>query len=226
MSAAMSWILKDGFGMIGSLTFAYLFAEHFEIYTKEWRLFADVLNNVGLTLDLVSSIVPRATKARISAHFARTGHLADVTVKESTQETAVALCGLLLGAVLTRCIGTDDTSTWIVFLVLLVVHQYSNYRLVKVLEFDTLNPQRCYLLVQETMSKNRQVGVTTASTTKKQAVVTSTLPSPKAIASLETFTLPFYLTYYGPQIGVSLQQFPRCSEGGSASGLDGETFDA
>ena len=56
--AALIWVLKDGIGMIGSLGFAYLFSDVFETNIKEWRLFADLLNNVALTLDLALSLVP------------------------------------------------------------------------------------------------------------------------------------------------------------------------
>ncbi len=212
LSAALVWVLKDGFGMIGSLAFAYLFAEHFEVYTKEWRLGADVLNNIGLTLDLVSSQFPKhflfitsvsvlcksccglVAGATKGAH--RTGHLADVTVKEGTQETAVALCGLLLGMVLTSTIGSDETSTWVVFLLLLVVHQAANYRLVRVLEFDTLNPQRCCLIVTHVM-RSREGG--------ESSEECCALPTPKEVAARETFSLPLRLAWAGPTFGQSMQ---------------------
>ena len=58
VTAALVWVLKDGIGMIGSLGFAYLFSDLFETNIKEWRLFADLLNNVALTLDLALSLVP------------------------------------------------------------------------------------------------------------------------------------------------------------------------
>ena len=118
LAAALVWVFKDGLGMISSLTFAYHYCDVLEMYAKEWRLFADFLNNVGLFLDLLCSQFPRqflllsslstvsksccgliagSTKARISAHFALGGRLADVTAKESTQETAGALSGLVIG---------------------------------------------------------------------------------------------------------------------------------
>eukprot|EP01032_Pedospumella_encystans_P010342 gene10342-12094_t len=219
LAAALTWVFRDGIGMIGSLVFAYYFANAFEIYIKEWRYLADVLNNVGLTLDLVSSYFPRyyfaltsistlcksccgliagATKARISAHFAMPGHLADVTAKESTQETAVALSGLVLGMALARLIGDDDVSVWITFTVLLCLHQHSNYQLVRVLVFDTLNPQRCWIIAQQ-----------------------AALPSPREVSTHESFLRPFHLTYFGPEIGGSIRsiadtiQFIVCCRSGT-----------
>lgn len=177
----------------------------FEINFKEWRLVADVLNNIGLAFDLSTSLFPNyfllitsistichsccgliagSTKARISQHFALNGHLADITAKESTQETAVALIGLIIGMICTKIIGTDFYSTWTVFTVLLCVHVWANYNLVKVLILDTLNPQRCYLIVKSILDKQDDI-------------------SPLSISKSETLWLPVWLHVYGPLLGVS-----------------------
>ena len=62
----------------------------------------------------------------------------------------VALCGLLLGMVLAQALGggDDDRNVWVVFSLLLILHQYSNYRLIRVLVFESLNPQRCFILTR------------------------------------------------------------------------------
>ncbi|CAB1110932.1 unnamed protein product [Ectocarpus sp. CCAP 1310/34] len=52
----MVWVLRDGFGMIGSLLFSYAASSHMDSNIKEWRLFADIANDVGLTLDLVAPV--------------------------------------------------------------------------------------------------------------------------------------------------------------------------
>lgn len=238
LAAALTWIFRDGLGMIGSLLFAYKYSGTFEIYIKEWRYLADVLNNVGLTLDLLSADFPRyyfaltsistlckaccgliagATKARISAHFAMPGHLADVTAKESTQETAVALVGLVVGMLLAQVIGNDDRSVWVTFSVLLLIHQYANYNLVKVLVFHNLNPQRCFLLAKHATTTSPSPGVTSS----ERRMETAVLSSPLDIASKESFSTPFYLAYFGPEVGCSLHsivgtiQFIVCNRSGT-----------
>ena len=238
LSAAVTWVFRDGFGMFGSLVFAYYYSNAFEIYIKEFRYLADILNNIGLTLDLLSSHFPQyyiiiiscstvckslcgliagATKARISAHFASPGNLADVTAKESTQETAVSLIGLVLGIVVVKLLGDHDGATWITFILLMILHLYSNYCLVRVLVFETLNPQRCYLLIRQTMmyshssdllaSHNEQVNInddacSRAEGTSSQQLIA--LTSPFEIAKLENLILPFYLLIDGPIIGASM----------------------
>lgn len=62
MSAAMTWAIRDGFGMIGGLFFSYKASPQFDTYVKEFRLLADVFNDVGLTLDLALPILLSQTK--------------------------------------------------------------------------------------------------------------------------------------------------------------------
>lgn len=207
LSAAMTWVLRDGCGMVGGLMIAYFCARSFETYTKEWRLFADFLNNFALTMDLLSSashsrfyipilllstlskagcgLIAGATKTRISAHFAVKGHLADVSAKESTQETAVALLGLILGAILAHGVADHVSLTWLAFVSLLLLHQYANYRLVKVLAFRTLNPQRAALLVESLREGEKDL-------------------RPEAIASRERLFAPLRLYWTSPRLGVSV----------------------
>ncbi|CAN0460687.1 unnamed protein product, partial [Discosporangium mesarthrocarpum] len=68
IAVTVVWVLKDGFGMVGSLLFSYLVGNHMDSNIKEWRLFADVINDVGLALDLVAPL--------FRAHFALISSLA------------------------------------------------------------------------------------------------------------------------------------------------------
>jgi len=243
LSAALTWVFRDGFAMFGSLVFAYHYSNAFEIYIKEFRYLADVLNNIGLTLDLLSSHFPQynfiiiscstlfkslcgliagATKARISAHFASPGTLADVTAKESTQETAVSLIGLILGMGVAKLLGDQVGATWITFILLMVLHLYSNYCLVRVLIFETLNPQRCYLITRQASIHNHSDFMSSSTSHKQQVNITDhkinskraeeetcsqqtiALTRPFVIARQENLLLPFYLLIDGPVMGASM----------------------
>ncbi|KAL7528748.1 hypothetical protein ACHAXR_002608, partial [Thalassiosira sp. AJA248-18] len=57
MSAAMTWAVRDGLGMIGGLLFSYVASPHFDAHVKEFRLLADILNDIGLTLDMALPLV-------------------------------------------------------------------------------------------------------------------------------------------------------------------------
>ncbi|CAI5735650.1 unnamed protein product [Hyaloperonospora brassicae] len=58
LAAALRWVLRDGSGMIGGLTFAYFVGPKFDLNVKRWRLFADVANDAGLTLDMIAPLIP------------------------------------------------------------------------------------------------------------------------------------------------------------------------
>ncbi|RHZ32267.1 hypothetical protein DYB26_013434, partial [Aphanomyces astaci] len=50
LAAALQWVMRDGSGMLGGLFFAYVVGPKFDANVKFWRLYADVINDFGLTL--------------------------------------------------------------------------------------------------------------------------------------------------------------------------------
>ncbi|CAM9573193.1 unnamed protein product [Pylaiella littoralis] len=169
IAAAIVWVLRDGFGMIGSLLFSYAASSHMDSNIKEWRLFADIANDVGLTLDLVAPIfrgnfalvsslatvckalcgvAAGCTKTSITSHFALRANMADISAKENAQETAVNVCGMLLGVKVASYLSDAPVVTWAIFIFFSLLHVYANYRCVSALHLDTLNKQRAMLLVK------------------------------------------------------------------------------
>lgn len=123
-SAAVQWAMKDGCGMMGGLVFSYFTSCYFDSHVKEFRLFADIMNDIGLFLDMLSPLLIHwkydslavmgvatfatlcrvmcgmaagATKNCITQHFAKKGNMADLSAKEGTQETLVSLIGMVMG---------------------------------------------------------------------------------------------------------------------------------
>jgi hypothetical protein len=168
-SATLSWVLRDGLGMLGSMIFAWWGSISFGHNVKGWRLFADCINDVGLTLELVSPLFPRsyfllflaaacvcrsmcgvssgATRAALMAHFARAGNTADLAAKEGQQETFVTLLGMVGGAAVMWWLDGAVRATWILFAALTALHVYANWRAVTALCLRTLNPQRTDILL-------------------------------------------------------------------------------
>eukprot|EP00934_Nitzschia_sp_Nitz4_P002783 Nitzschia sp. Nitz4//scaffold350_size17454//556//2049//NITZ4_008815-RA/size17454-augustus-gene-0.22-mRNA-1//1//CDS//3329548859//2773//frame0 len=164
-SAALQWALRDGTGMLAGLVFSYVASRYFDTHVKEYRLFADVINDVALTMDMLApyfsgdwtlyilslsticktmcGMSAGATKGRITQHFARHGNMADLSAKESTQETLVSLLGMIGGVWVAKMLQHMPYSiTWILFGFLTLVHVWANYKAVKLLRLETLNPQR------------------------------------------------------------------------------------
>ena len=48
LGAVFQFFLRDMMGMVGGVIFASVQGSSFDAYAKQWRLFADCLNNVGV----------------------------------------------------------------------------------------------------------------------------------------------------------------------------------
>lgn len=168
LSAVFQFFLRDLSGMLGGIGFAFFQGAKLDVYAKQWRLFADCLNNVGLALELASPAFPSmflamaclgsiaraitgvaggSTRAALTLHFAKKNNAADISAKEGTQETATTLIGMLVGMGLTRCLQGSAVLLWITFLSLTVLHVYANIRAMRSLVLSSLNPSRLQLLV-------------------------------------------------------------------------------
>lgn len=173
MSAAITWIIKDGIGMFFSIFFTSTCSIYFGSYIKEWRLFADLINDLALTIDLLTPFFPRylhlyilsvsaicktmcgisanSTKLCITNHLCLHSNEADVNAKEGSQETAVCLIGLILGMIMSHFLtssssSSSSSSSYILFVFLTSLHIYCNYYAVKCLQLQSINRTRGYLL--------------------------------------------------------------------------------
>eukprot|EP01083_Nonionella_stella_P004558 13201_1 len=166
-SAALQWVVRDLFAMLGSVIFAWHSASSFGSDVKRWRLFADFMNDLGIFLELCVSIFPQhflllaclgnlckamcgvssgATRAALSQHFAKHKNISDITVKENIQETIVTMIGLSMGMLFSNWLDGSSRGTWATFFFLTFVHMWANYRAVSALSLRTLNSQRGHLL--------------------------------------------------------------------------------
>eukprot|EP01040_Poterioochromonas_malhamensis_P003548 gene3548-3790_t len=215
LTATLQWILRDGISMIVGLIFTSINSQQFGINIKSWRLFADFINNIGITFDMIAPYFPSrglflliislgsickclcgitagATGVAIYQYFsAKHNNLSDILSKSHAQRTIISLLGLALTMVLTNCItwfekvfvtflsfekanrgfvGTflfrlfqaDGTAasaelalrklqtvmTWGSYSILTLIHMICNYRLVKILALNTLNPSRYSILLE------------------------------------------------------------------------------
>ncbi|XP_033928387.1 RUS family member 1 isoform X4 [Melopsittacus undulatus] len=119
--ATLTWLLRDGVGMVTRITFTYLQGSRLDCEAKQWRLAADVINDAALLLELLAPDWPRAgpalltlaaagkcvvgvaggaTRTALAVHQARRDNVAEVAAKDSSQETLVNGLGLLLSLLL------------------------------------------------------------------------------------------------------------------------------
>ena len=143
LSATMTWLLRDGAGMAGGIAFTWLRGTDLDHACKKWRLFADVLNDAAMMLELAGPLLPRralqlvlcaasvaralvgvaggATRAAVTQHQARANNISDVAAKDGSQETLVNLFALLLNLILLPLLGENQGVIWSIFFCLMVV---------------------------------------------------------------------------------------------------------
>ena len=168
-SATLTSMVRDGVSMFGGIVFAWLGAAAFGLRVKQFRLFADVINDVGMTIELLSPLYPQhflllacvgslcrtlcgiaagATRASLMAHFALTSNISDISAKEGIQETAVTLLGLLAGWQVVEALKGDLRLTWLTFVLLTAVHVWANVMAMRCLVLTALDRQRADLCIR------------------------------------------------------------------------------
>jgi Vitamin B6 photo-protection and homoeostasis len=148
-----------------SLLFTSQFSYRIDADPKFYRLLADALNDVALSLEVAGPLLwtdarallavlcvagamkavvgatAGATRAALTHHFCRQGNQADVAAKEGTQETVVNLVGMLLGAAVVWA-WQDSVSVLGTFAALTALHVWANWKAVRCLRVRRLNANR------------------------------------------------------------------------------------
>lgn len=171
-AATVLWIMRDGAGMLGGLMFASLSSVKFGQNAKQWRLFADFINNVGITLEVIAPLFCRrshfiallslasickslcgvaagATNAAISEHFgSKHGNFAEIASKNGAQHTAVSLACLAISVPFIKLTSAlPPVYMWILYTVLTSSHMLINHAAMKLLAFRSINKSRLSILI-------------------------------------------------------------------------------
>ncbi|XP_053327684.1 RUS family member 1 [Spea bombifrons] len=175
-AATVTWILRDGTGMVGRILFAWMKGSRLDCDAKRWRLFADLLNDVAIFMEIVAPAFPScftlmvcaagvckcivgvaggATRAALTVHQARRDNMADVCAKDGSQETLVNLAGLLVALFLVPLVSDSLWATYLLFLLLTSLHLYANYRAVRSIVMETLNQSRLSIVLDYYLREGR-----------------------------------------------------------------------
>ncbi|EXB44838.1 hypothetical protein L484_026418 [Morus notabilis] len=172
IGATFQWFLRDLTGMLGGILFTFYQGSNLDSNAKMWRLVADLMNDLGMLMDLISPLFPSAfvfvvclgslsrsftgvasgaTRAALTQHFALQNNAADISAKEGSQETLATMSGMAVGMLLARVTMGNPYAIWFSFLALTMFHMYANYKAVQCLALNSLNPQRSSILLQHFM---------------------------------------------------------------------------
>lgn len=168
-------IIQDTFSRSATILFAHRMGQAIEPECKFYRFLADIFNDGGQFLDLLTPVLPyypkvsvmvsasimralcgvaaSASKASLSAHFAKMGNLAELNAKEQSQETVISLLGMLAGTLFVKVVeGKQAVWAWMVILV--CIHLAMNYRAVCSVKMRSLNRQRATIVFREWLETN------------------------------------------------------------------------
>lgn len=110
----------------------------------------------------VVSVAGGATRAALTMHQARRNNMADVSAKDSSQETLVNLAGLLISLLLLPLVSDHPSFTLGCFFLLTALHIYANYRAVRALVMETLNEGRLWLVLKHFLQRGEVLDPTSA----------------------------------------------------------------
>uniref|UniRef100_A0A7I4Y719 RUS1 family protein C16orf58 homolog n=1 Tax=Haemonchus contortus TaxID=6289 RepID=A0A7I4Y719_HAECO len=181
LAASLTWLAKDGLGMVGRIAFGFFKGSELDSDCKKWRLVADIMNDLAFFIDLLSpafsgpffvcactssilrcvvGVAGGATRTAIIQHQARRNNLADVASKDGSQETMVNVTALLASFILLPLVSGKQATIWLLFLVFTLIHLYANYRAVRSLNMETLNLKLATLLIRTWLESGKVMSVT------------------------------------------------------------------
>lgn len=167
-AASLSIAAKETISTISSLYICSK-SSSFDSHSKQWRLAADICNDVALTLQIctpyfdkdkfivmyllgavcqaVTGVAGSSTRMALTQHFALRQNAANVAACESAQEVAITAIGLLLGLLLTKLSESSIPQAAIFcFIVLTYIHIHANVKAMRCLRITRLNGFRLGIL--------------------------------------------------------------------------------
>ena len=212
LSALMNYLVRDGCGMAATLLFTSIASSRFRTDVKRWRLFADIMVDIGITLEVLStsSFVPHSLflplislgtccKAicgvaagscggAINLHWARGSDISDINAKFGAQHTVTGAIGLLFSAYFAKSVAhVKQIHLWTLYTALTLLHLFANTRCMRLLAFDSLNTVRMNLILREFFDhRERKLESDAATTITNQSTDNSySLSTPSVIAMRE-----------------------------------------
>lgn len=150
-AAAASWVLKDGFGYIAKVVFGSYAGHRFDRDPKSWRIAADMTEDLGGCIELLTPLFPgyflllasaanilrgvaamtgTATRHVVYRSLAANGsqNVADIATKGESQGVTMKLLGLGSGILISSKIGQHYYALLGAYSLCAVVHLAANWR--------------------------------------------------------------------------------------------------
>jgi hypothetical protein len=172
LSALMNYLVRDGCGMAATLLFTSAASTRFRTDVKRWRLFADLMVDLGITLEIMAVLVPPsfflpmisigsmckamcgvaagACGGSINLHWAKGSDISDINAKFGAQHTVTGALGLFFAAFFARSVDSVNAVVlWALYTTLTIAHLVSNAACMRLIAFDACNTLRLNILLTE-----------------------------------------------------------------------------
>ena len=172
LSALLNFLVRDGCGMFASLAFTATKAPLFRADVKRWRLFADIILDVGITLEcaavhfppafflpLISvgnmckamcGVAAGACSGPINLYWAKGSDISDISAKFGAQNTVTGSVGIIFAALFARSVSTLPIKPlWFLYAALTVLHIVANRRCMRLICFDSFNTLRMDMVISQ-----------------------------------------------------------------------------
>jgi Vitamin B6 photo-protection and homoeostasis len=161
VSAVQNFLVRDAAGMAATLLFTA--STSFGANVKQWRIFADIMVDLGITLEVAAIQVPKRyfllmlcggniCKAVCGVAAGASGapllqywgnDTADVSAKAGAQRSVVGAIGLIVSALFAQWSSTARQShIWLLYIGLTIFHIYANIQCMKTVAFSYFNRER------------------------------------------------------------------------------------
>ncbi|KAJ2460819.1 hypothetical protein GGF42_000596 [Coemansia sp. RSA 2424] len=199
LSAAINWVLKDGFGQLGGVIYATMVGQKFDSDPKHQRFWSAVWLQSATWLEMLTPLAPHlflligsvanigkniswlamsATKASINKTFCRKENLGDLTAKSGSQATAAGLLGTAVGVLIGATMDVSVYTLIVGFVPLSLISLWGNYKSLLYAITPTLNVERARLMIEDAVTLNDEGNV---------CFEPARLKTPRQVSAVETF---------------------------------------
>ncbi|KAJ2859611.1 hypothetical protein GGH94_006009 [Coemansia aciculifera] len=199
LSAAINWVLKDGFGQLGGVIYATMVGQKFDSDPKHQRFWSAVWLQSATWLEMLTPLAPHlflligsvanigkniswlamsATKASINKTFCRKENLGDLTAKSGSQATAAGLLGTAVGVLIGATMDVSVYTLIVGFVPLSLISLWGNYKSLLYAITPTLNVERARLMIEDAVRLNDNGDI---------CFEPAWLRTPRQVSEVETF---------------------------------------
>lgn len=171
-AAATSWVLKDGASYLVKIGYGGFFGSKFDDDPKSWRIAADIVEDVGGAIEILTPLFARAyflplaslavclrgmslmtgtaTRHVVYRSLAAGGmqNTGDIATKGESQGVTMKMIGLGVGIVVSSKIGQNYYALLTAYTLLAGVHIAANLKSVQCVQFSFFNKQRASILIE------------------------------------------------------------------------------